>query len=244
MLGLLFLSAFSFASTQTPIVLSAAAFCDDTLITPTDINNLYLFGKAINHILEGPYTIIDKVYTVSDLVKIEQDLLAGKKGVITQGMLRSLLQNIRITFLESSKKCMVAAHGNKNQFVLLIHEWCSKRSRLHSRLKTWSEIGDHEEKDHFEKNIITFKLFEEFCSDLLTFLSDIVTSCPKAHKKFKQRVQKVQDIHTLLPTVATVNDQKIKEFVAYLVKNHTLDKLEAITPQVLLPLWHEFRKTY
>lgn len=227
------------AAPAADILPMAAAF-DDLLIKINDIGHMYQLGTKINLILKGPYVLpaTGMSYSIPELIGLEQ------KGSAPFGQMQTLLKEIKLIFFEASAQCLAAAHGSKAQFIPLIREWSRVRNKPLSPLLKWAEVDEQEEHEHFNRTITTFEKFQDFCLDLLTFLGDIINSCPKAHALFKQRMEKLHMIHTILPKVATASAQEEKQFVAYIMKNHLVDKVPTITTETVKELWNEFRKAH
>lgn len=70
----------------------------------------------------------------------------------------------------------------KDTNIRLIKEWCDKSGRHDSLLLNWGKI------DEYELLAAATPLeFRQFCVDLKNFLHDLMFSCPKARKLFKER---------------------------------------------------------
>lgn len=80
------------------------------------------------------------------------------------------------------------ARGAKEPMFMLISESCTKRNRVNSLLFNWTKSNE-DEMVGFDKAVTSFALFDEFCSDLITFLGDLVQNCPKARAQFEQLKQ-------------------------------------------------------
>lgn len=79
--------------------------------------------------------------------------------------------------------------GTKSQIVVLIEESCRKRKSPDSILLQWADIEEGKEIEVVRKQIVTFKAFDQFCTDLVNFLEDIMHSCPKAWTQFKKLME-------------------------------------------------------
>lgn len=217
-------------------ILPTAAALDGLLIKENDIGHMYQLGTKVEHLLKGPHT--PDAFSMQDLISLEQ------KGIMLPEKRNALLKDLKASFLEVSSQCLAAAHGSKTQFIPLIREWARVHIKPLSPLLRWAEVEEQQEHEHFNKTITTFEKFNEFCLDLLTFLSDIINSCPKAHALFKQRMEKLHVIHDILPKIATISPQEEKRFITYIVKHHLTEKLTSITIETVKELWNEFRKSH
>lgn len=118
-----------------------------------------------------------KAYTLGGLVKLE------KNNPSLREELNKLLYKIREEFIIITDPFVAESKGTKQQMMILITESCKKRKRMNSLLLNWHEDN---EKESLIKNATSFKIFDQFCTDLSNFLKDLVISCPKAFHKFKE----------------------------------------------------------
>lgn len=73
------------------------------------------------------------------------------------------------------------AQGTHEFMIKLIKEFCLKRNRPHSELLKWKKGAEIEQ---YRKNVVSFKTFYIFSSDLMHFIVDLINSCPKAKKMY------------------------------------------------------------
>ncbi|PKN03130.1 hypothetical protein CVU75_03825 [Candidatus Dependentiae bacterium HGW-Dependentiae-1] len=74
----------------------------------------------------------------------------------------------------------------KKQIVPLMSESCEKRGHASSLLPVCVNMADETEVTHFKQNITSYKELGLFCLDLIHFLTDMISSCPKARAQFEQ----------------------------------------------------------
>jgi hypothetical protein len=82
------------------------------------------------------------------------------------------------------------AQGGKDQMLILIEESCRKRNRNDCFLLKWAEVEEGNETKLMHEQINTFKGMDQFCTDLVNFLEDLMNSCKKAWAQFKKLMEK------------------------------------------------------
>ena len=87
------------------------------------------------------------------------------------------------------------ARGAKTQMLMLIEDSAKKRGREDCFLLKWADADEDNEMVAFNEQIITFKALDQFCTDLINFLEDLMRSCPKAWNQFKKIMDEQQDTH-------------------------------------------------
>lgn len=131
----------------------------------------------------GHYMYQGKPIQLADLVALES------KGIDVS----SLLAAAKNEFNQKVQPLIAMGRGGKQHMVLLIQEWANKAKRSNSDLLVWAYTPEGQESQSMQKNITTFKQFEQFLDDLVYFLETMLRSCPKAYKQFKDMVdQKLQ----------------------------------------------------
>lgn len=136
-------------------------------------------------------------HTIRSLAEREK-LIARQIEQTDQGMrtqllnqqiaLKDLLKNAKQKFAEIVAPFLAHARGAKEPMFMLISESCSKRDRVNSLLFNWAKSNE-DEIISFDKAVTSFSLFDEFCTDLIDFLGDLIQSCPKARAQFEQLKQ-------------------------------------------------------
>lgn len=180
---------------------------DSTLIKIVDGNDMGINGQRINMMIKvrksvkemqygvpapeggfvGNYEYNNKKYSAHELMLLEAEAMAiGDLQAIHD--LKPCLQTVKKQFMAAVKPFMASAHGAKGQMLLLIEESCKKRKRSDSILLRWGAAKESEEAKQFDRDIVDFKTFDTFCTDLIHFIEDVIRSCPKALAQFKQLV--------------------------------------------------------
>jgi len=117
---------------------------------------------------------------LSDEIKILENDLAELKKL--QACMNADFKKIADPFVGDAK-------SSKDLFVILIEEECEKRNKPQSRLLGWTQM-DMDELDTLDRDINTIVLFNDFCTDLITFMSDIIYNCKKGRAQFEKLVEK------------------------------------------------------
>jgi hypothetical protein len=211
----------------------------------------FILGDQLpNNQRKGKYLFGGKWHGIESLARIEQDLHNStcKEDAGKLLALEELLTHAKADFIVQSNEFIESGRGAKNIMVVLIQEDCQKRNRPDSLLLDWAKTKEGQESTMFEHQITSFGHYYHFLTDLVTFLLDLVHSCPKAEMQFKDRVSKWSAVKMILPTVfkkAHVKGDQVNEieFLKYL-KERYLDSiiLNEITPQVIVPLLTEYIK--
>ncbi len=143
--------------------------------------------------------------------------------------LRPLLQQAKQDFLAIADRFRVLLSGAKEYLVSLMESSCKARKRDDSLLLCWARCCTAaDENDLFDKQVGSFKLFEQFCIDLSNFFDDLTISCPRAYAKFKARDrarrEKWERIKDVMQNNSVIAENNQGAFMNYLKKKH-LDKL-------------------
>lgn len=211
----------------------------------------FILGDQLtNNQRKGKYFFCGKWHSIESLACIEQELVAStnKEDAEKRLILEELLTHAKADFIVQSSEFIESGRGAKNIMIVLIQEDCLKRNRPDSLLLDWARTKEGQESTMFEHQITSFGHYYHFLTDLVNFLLDLVHSCPKAEKQFKDRVAKWSAVKVILPAVfkkAHVKGEHVNEieFLKYL-KERYLDSLllNEITIQVIAPLLTEYIK--
>lgn len=130
------------------------------------------------------YMVAGQKYSIQQLMKLESSFNKGTALVNgnIEGALNVALQSAQADFIVIVETFM--SNVKKIKFILnaLIKDFAVKRNNPSSYLLEWGKDSSGvDERTKFQKDIVTFKSFGFFCKDLLTFLKDLMFSCPKAN---------------------------------------------------------------
>ena len=140
----------------------------------------------------GNYSYQNKRYTLLELVELEK---TGSKEEVHM-LRKALVEFVRNSISDITEPFMKNANDIKEYMVQLIDESCTKRERRDSVLLLWAQQKKGTELIYFQENLTTFSAINIFCNDLLTFLTDLVRSCPKAFAKYQEVRRKFDQKHT------------------------------------------------
>lgn len=214
------------------------------------ILDILLGEPATNGTRIGRYTFDGKKHTVQSLAYIEKELLQANSSNAQskQKELRQALAEAKNDFVIISEEFIDRARGAKGILVVLIEEDCIKRHHPDSLLIEWAKTPEGQETTMFNQRIINFIRYYSLTSDLLNFLVDLVHSCPKAEKQFKDRVIKWSKVKDMLPGIIKklrVSSDALDQnkFLKHL-KEHHLDELsmQEITSKTIQELLTTFIK--
>ncbi len=207
-----------------------------------EINKILIGEKNSDGLLVGRYLINGKLYSIRDLILIEENASESLKKELARCLhdAKKDLQNCVGPFIDT-------IHSAKYQILELIKESCKKRGMDTTTLLRWSEAGYGEETKIFNEDIKSFSLYNKFCTDLLNFLGDLVRSCPRGMAQFTTRC-KIQKASTIIKGIVTTRSSTAatskaleQKFMQHL-KDHHIDKLTIteITKERIEPLFIKF----
>lgn len=205
----------------------------------------FLFGaKNETGARVGFYFFNDKWCSLNDLLIAEEELDANDPHYeALKHALHALLEQSKAEFLRISKKFSAESRSVKSVTTRLIEESCAKRNRGDSLLLKWADLTAANENEVFDNDILSFKDYTLFLTDLFNFLHDLSNSCPKAMKQFKERIEKCATIQQLTPAAMRKMNVTIdqKAFIKA-VKSHYLDtiKTDKITIDIVCDLIRQF----
>lgn len=171
------------------------------------------FGEQTKNGLEGHYTFHDLHHSIRSLAILESKYEAEYYQKLSEynkdhNRYHQELQDLNIWYnqikqqlhvcLEIAKKEFEQkiapfsknAQGGKDQMLILIEESCKKRNRTDCFLLKWAEVEEGNETKLMHEQINTFKGMDQFCTDLVNFLEDLMNSCKKAWAQFKKTMEK------------------------------------------------------
>ncbi len=147
-----------------------------------------LHGVAQGQTREGLYTFDGRTYTVNDLCALESKHTDKKK-------LHSWLVTVKEGFSIQIRPFVDLGRGFKPQMLIFIEESLKlhQRGNVHSILLKWAETKDGEDMAAFNEYVHSFDGLAQFLHDLLNFLDDLVSSCPKAKQQFIDSIKNEPD---------------------------------------------------
>ncbi|MCL4361454.1 hypothetical protein M1446_03805 [Candidatus Dependentiae bacterium] len=137
----------------------------------------------------GKYEIQGQKYTLNELVEEEEKDRNNPK-------IKELLEEVKDDFkrfmIKFSDK--IKDPTTKEFMTQLIHESCDIRNRKDSYLLSWSKQKETD-FDAMRNDVKTLKDCNIFFTDLLNFLCDVIHSCPKGVKRYKELKHTLESHH-------------------------------------------------
>lgn len=116
--------------------------------------------------------------------------LAEEESHNENDQLQEALQETLKIFEAFSEPYVEQVNTGKHYLVRLIERWSNMRSKKDTALLEWARVESGSEQSELRKNIVSFRALDKFCTDLTIFLADMIQSCPKSFKIYKERHKK------------------------------------------------------
>jgi hypothetical protein len=147
------------------------------------IRALLIIRTRLSHILFGVkkiglYSYQNEMYTAKDLYDMEQRELFSAQ---TQ---QELLRIVKLDFAEKIEPFLELSNGSKPQMLILVEESLKLHRRQNSFLHKRAQAPESDNKTLFHREVQSFGDLYYFLHDLLNFLDDMISSCPKARTQF------------------------------------------------------------
>ncbi len=146
------------------------------LIMRTQILQM-LYGVAKNGKRQGFYSFNGDLYTIEQLHKLTFNDPSEEK---------TLLEQVKADFEIRVQPFIEMGRSFKPQMLIFIGESLRLHKRNHPSniLLRWAETDGNNDMEAFYSYVNSFKDLSEFLYDLLNFLDDMISSCPKARQQF------------------------------------------------------------
>lgn len=176
---------------ESPYPIHVPHFIDgtDLGIDEYQIHNMLYIIKEVNAIDHGEilgesrvgrYECEGKKYSIHDLTILESE------GSLSPG-LQAILKIAVHDLLQVAEPFIEQGRSVKAMTLEFLAEWAYKHKREDSFLLHWSKQEDGKEIEIFENEVVTFSQLHDFCRDLVSFLTDLIKSCPRALEQFKAK---------------------------------------------------------
>jgi hypothetical protein len=148
-------------------------------------------GKRI-----GSYLFERENYCIHDLARMEYKLrnksneLSKKEKQKIETILRALMGQIKDEFVTLMEGFFEQINQSRSLTVALLEEWALLHDRSESFLLALSKQKEGGEIAFFKESVDSFMLLDQFCADLMSFLEDLVKSCPRAWKQYTNLIKK------------------------------------------------------
>lgn len=163
-----------------------------------------LYGtKNADGALSGPYFFDNTPHCLRTLVQMEKNLESATRD--------AWLAEVRNAFNEHTKDTKKRAEGSKTQQYVYIKRSCELHNRLNSVLLLWAQAPEGQEDDAIDTHVHTFYDMAQFVVDLMNFLDDMVSSCPRAKKQFLDKIPIPAEREKLARLLDHIYEQQMKK---------------------------------
>lgn len=142
----------------------------------------------------GLYDFNNKKYSVYEFSALEKELnmrhdISVDEKQSTKNLLQATLVTVKKDFIDIMQPFITQARASKGATVKIVEEWLSLHKRFDSFLHILIKQTENREVDCFNRTINSFESLEIFCLDLMSFLEDLIKSCPFGFKQYNNLVQ-------------------------------------------------------
>lgn len=133
---------------------------------------------------EGLYVFRGSRYCVHTLVEYENKAIE-KNDIIILEDLAQLMREIKITFVEIMKPFLARLQSLPVRTTHeIMQEWAELHNRHDSLVMEWSKNRTQNEIELFESYVKSYKDLDQACSDIISFLEDVIKSCPIGYQQY------------------------------------------------------------
>lgn len=133
----------------------------------------------------GLYIFNNEPYSGNQLARLEASMTPEER--IT---LQPLLQKVKEDVVTIMHDFIDDARGARDLIDQITKDWAHVRNRPNSLLLTWGKQKDGHEVEYFFSEIDSFEKIVIFANDLLSFLDDLIASCPVGMKQYQELKEK------------------------------------------------------
>ena len=137
---------------------------------------------------KGKYSLREHFYTIEELIAIEKNIHTFDKHMELE--LEQVLNQAQEDFIKINEPYLEQAQSGKLVTLKLMDEWAINHNRKESYILDWAKEEPGHEFDSFRKNALSLDTFYLFCNDLISFLSDLILSCPRGWQQFIELQEK------------------------------------------------------
>jgi len=151
---------------------------------------VYGVANPVTKLRRGMYLFMDEPFSIATFAEyeLENAPLPPKVAREVQVLFKTVIED----FIKIAAPFIEQAHGVKAITLGFMKEWAEKHDRESSSLLDWAREKDGHEFDTFRRETNTFKKLYRFCQDLVSFLSDLIQSCPRGWQQFLVLQKKVK----------------------------------------------------
>ncbi len=210
-----------------------------------EITNVQFGRLRKNRKRVGQFVWQGEKHSLQSLAQLEREYIEQGSYEQHKAGLTKLLEEIKTTFEEIVAPFMENARGAKGQMLVLIEESCTKRNLKGTFLLGWAAAKEGEDLELFKKDIDRLTKLENFCTDLVNFLEDLMHSCRKGMAQFihsaKTKMVK-KHLNTILQNKVG-KENLTKKFITHLNKDNmeSLSWKQANNQPYIKKLFDEFK---
>lgn len=175
-----------------PCPLSLPPGVDGTVINQHKIGDLLHLWKQVEimHIGDknpdgsryGLYEFEGKQVTIKQLAQLEENMKPAELYVLDD-----VLEKVKEDLIKAAVPFMQEAQEVKPITKELLHVWADLHGCYDSCLLEGVLQEPGTEVEGFNRDMTSFHAINRFCQDLISFISDLIKSCPCAMKRFQNR---------------------------------------------------------
>jgi len=129
---------------------------------------------------QGRYVFADEYLSVANIAQIERETADAQ----TKKAISPLLKQVVDDLIKITQPFVEQARGVKQVTLQFMEQWAEHHHKKDSFLLSWGSEKEGKEFETFKTEITSFHQFEDFCVDLISFLSDLIQSCPRGWQQF------------------------------------------------------------
>lgn len=132
----------------------------------------------------GVFTFRNSLYSIQGLAALERTAHETNDREL-QNDLENHLVTFRNDFIDVMRPMLIRLQGLPQRTAHeLMKEWADLHNRHDSIIFEWCKHRSGSEEDLFHNHVASFKSFDQFCSDVVSFLDDLIKSCPIGYQQY------------------------------------------------------------
>ncbi|OQA36307.1 MAG: hypothetical protein BWY54_00117 [Candidatus Dependentiae bacterium ADurb.Bin331] len=135
----------------------------------------------------GRYVFRGEKHSIHSL--IEYEMLQDLDSQLAQE-LSNLLEHIKFDFVILMKPFINQIQGFKHTAHEIMKEWAELHDRHESFILEWGKQKHGSEEELFHQTITSFATFNSFCTDVVSFLEDLIKSCPIGYQEYLDSIKR------------------------------------------------------
>lgn len=144
---------------------------------------------------KGLYSYQESFYSIKEFAILEQEMVSSNMAIPAE--FTKCLETVKADFIQKMHHFLEPVRNFQKMMNPLLKSFCNYHNIPDSLLLRWSDVnGKEDEQKLFNDEIISFAIFEEFCSHVIPFLGSIISGGPKSRAILQSLRSKVQNKHT------------------------------------------------